>query len=222
MNTRRLLSTRPPAPLKRKVQRFPPLTLVISGASLYIYYLWPKLTPLQSRTHFTFSEMNLIRNKAVHSLFLAPISFEHPLFFLTNIPGITLAAYLIETRFGSLKLLTIYTLNALASGLVTSAWHRHIGYKEVMRRGRAANHNGNAGLFLTSAYAMSYSNFYLRRGSSYLTSVPFAIIPIFYILFYFFPNPEQGKRKASNTNETHYAALVNAFMLSLIFLRWII
>ena len=207
------------SPLKRKVQSFPPLTLVISGASLYIYYLWPRLTPLQSRNHFTFSEMNLIKNKAIHTIFLAPIAFEHPLFFLTNIPGITLAAYLIETRFGSLKLLTVYAINAIISALVTSAWHRHIGYKEVMRRGRTANHNGNAGLLLTIAFAMSCSNFYLRRGSSFFTSIPFAIIPIFYVLFYFFPNPENNKARARNTNETHYAAIVNALLLAMLLLR---
>ena len=154
---RRLFVSRPPpfSPMKRKVQTFPPLSILITGASLYIFYLWPKLTPLQARKHFTFSEMNVLNNKAVHSIFLAPISFEPPLFFLTNLPGIALASYLIETRFGSLRLLGVYALNALSSALVTTVWHRHIGYKEVMKRGRIANHNGNAGLFLTAAFAMS-------------------------------------------------------------------
>ena len=105
--------------------------------------------------------MNLINNKALHSLILSPISFEHPLYFASNLPGIAMASYLIETRFGSLRFLLLYLSNAALSALSTIIWHRHIGFREVRRRGRSANHNGNAGVFLTCAFAFSQTSYYL-------------------------------------------------------------
>jgi hypothetical protein len=102
----------------------PWLTLVLTGASITVYYLWNSWNYRLAHRSFVFSEMNVLNQKNYQSIFLNPISFERNFFFYMNLPGLVYSAWLIERYLGARTLATSYLLNSLFSAGATALYHR--------------------------------------------------------------------------------------------------
>ena len=76
-------------------------------------------------------------------------------------------------------------------------YQRQIGYKEVRRRGRMTNNNGNATLFFASLFSALAPNYTLYQGGA-LTTVYFWHISLAIGMMYF-----TGKSYSSPTHGRH-------------------
>ena len=109
---------------------------------------------LKSQRAFVFSETNFLKNKNYHSLLLMPISFESEFFFYLNFPAMFYSGMLVEKYLGPKIFIGLYLANAVISGLTKVFHERQIGYRQVQRRGRMANNNGNISLFFMAFFSL--------------------------------------------------------------------
>ena len=150
-----------------------------------MYYLWNTWNYQRAHKSFVFSEMNVLNLHNYQSILLNPISFEQNFFFYLNFPGLVYAAYIIEKSMGSRVLIVAYLMNCTVSALTTAFYHRQIGFKAVQQRGRIANNNGNAALFLSTLFAMVAPQYRVIAGKTMARSFFFYYIPVFYGILFF-------------------------------------
>jgi len=148
---------------------FPFITLALTGTACAIHYYWGIWNYARARQHFVVAEMNLTIHNRWESAFLSPLSFQSPFLFWLSLPGLIYSAFLIERAVGSISLIGAIFGNCITSLLTTIIYHRQIGFKEVMKRGRMSNNNGNTVMFLSTLFATLIPNYYLLRGRSVLT-----------------------------------------------------
>ena len=98
--------------------------MLLTGASVTVYYLWNSWNYHRAHRSFVFSEMNVLNQKNYQSVLLNPVSFESNFFFYTNLPGLVYGAWLIERFMGARTLAISYLLNAAVSAGTTAFYHR--------------------------------------------------------------------------------------------------
>ena len=182
------------------------------------------MTPRQARSNFVFSETNFYNLGQYQSLFFSPLSFENNMFFYANLPGLIYSGLLVERVCGPGALMLAYLLNCGVSAATTTAYHRQIGFHKVQQRGRLSNTNGNMTLFLASLFTAMAPEYKLYNGS--YVKITFLFILAFYGVLFFteHQSAEQLEKigstfKASNHNETHYAAVLFGLGLGALFRR---
>ena len=142
----------------------PILSLLMTASSLFIYKCWLDWNTLRCNRAFVFSETNFIKNKNYHSMFLQPISFEDGFHMVMNLPAMLYAGRLVEKYAGPKYFIGLFAINAVISAITTYCFQRHIGYREMRRRGRQANHNGNISLFFISFLTTFIPNYMIYQG----------------------------------------------------------
>ena len=121
---------------------------------------------------------------------------------------------------GARVLIGAYLLNCAVSALATSFYHRQIGFRAVQQRGRIANNNGNATLFLSTLFAVIAPQYPVIAGKTMARSFFFYYIPVFYgILFFTKHIASTSYKYARNDNETHYSAVALGLLLGTLLRR---
>ena len=152
-----------------------------------------------------------------HSSILQPLSFEAPFYYLMNIPGLFISAFLIEKYFGSRILIGLYLANCIISSITTVLNHRRIGFAEVRKRGRMSNHTGNISLFFSSILVAWNPQLVLLATRSQFTTIYFYYLWAFYLVLYFTRQiASDPNLRARNYNETHIAGLLSGLLLGVI------
>lgn len=100
-------------------------------------------------------------------------------------PGLIYTSFLIERAVGPISLIGAFVGNSVVSLATTLLYHRKIGFKEVMKRGRMSNNNGNIVMYFSTLYAALLPNYYFYKGRSALTTIPFWFIMATYGILYF-------------------------------------
>ena len=129
---------------------------------------------------------------------------------------------LIERYLGVFKLGGALLINSLVSALTTTIYQRKIGYREVRKRGRMANHNGNVTLFLVSFFSFIHPNYLLYSSKFQVANIYFWYILVIYGVMYFTNQYNFQKNKAvimQNSNETHYSGFLTGAILGTLFKR---
>ena len=145
---------------------------------------------------FVFSETNFYNNKNYLCALLNPISFESEYFFYLNMPFMFLSSMLVERNLGIFYWTGAFLTNATVSALTTVGYHRHIGYKEVRKRGRMANFNGNLTLFWSSLFTTLAPNYVLIGGGAYSTVYFWHVLVMMAAIYFTQYNSNAGKSLA--------------------------
>lgn len=191
--------------------------MLLSGGCVGVYYLWNKWNYQRAHRSFVFSEMNVLNNGNVQSIFLNPISYEQNLFFYLSLPGLAYSGYLIERFLGARYLLGAYLLNSVVAAATTALYHRQIGFRKVQQRGKIANNNGNSALFLSTLFATFLPQYTIYGGKYMATTLFFYYIPLMYCMLFFTTHiGSSGYKYSRNDNETHYSGVVLGLLMGLL------
>lgn len=177
------------------------MSIATVGAAGYIYFEgWRNWNYAKARRTFVFSETNFYNNKNYACFFLQPISYESEFFFWVNVLPLFYASVLVERNLGVFYWGGAYLFNCSTSALSQIVYQRHIGYKEVQRRGRMSNNNGNLTLFFTSLFS-AIAPHYRIFGGGQLTTVYFWHILLAVMIIYFtgksYTSPSHGRHGKS-------------------------